>query len=106
MLGEQEYNVLWPLGPAKIDHVEATAGLSDFNGKRVAFIWDYLFRGREMFAEIERELTRIAPAVEFVSDIEFGNIHGTDAEERAALQALPARLKALRVDAAVVGVGA
>ncbi len=77
--------------------------LTDLDGKRVAFLWDYLFRGDELFPVLEKELQQRYPAIEVVGYEEFGNLHGSDEVERIA--ALPSELVARGVDAVVSGMG-
>lgn len=77
--------------------------LESLDGKRIGFVWDYVFRGDEMFPLIQRELQRRYPSASFVSYEEFGNIHGKDSDP--VIDALPTRLREEGVDAVVVGVG-
>lgn len=72
--------------------------------ERVGFVWDYVFRGDEMFAVLERELGRRWPGTAFVPHGAFGNIHGHD--EREVLAVLADRLREKEVDAVIAGVGA
>lgn len=101
-----QYDVVWPLGRALVEEVAASARPQDLTGKTVAFLWDYLFKGPEMFEMIQEHLTATYPGVRFVDYTAFGNIHATEAEEKANLDALPQRLRDHGVDAAVVAVGA
>jgi len=71
--------------------------------KTVAFLWDWLFRGDELFPILERELTKTFPGVRILSYDEFGNTHGTDEVE--AISALPDKLRTRGVDAVVSGMG-
>ena len=51
---EATYAVHWPRSP-RTQAVEPVAGrVDDLAGKKVAFLWDYLFRGDEIFAMLER----------------------------------------------------
>ena len=77
--------------------------LPDLDGTRVAFLWDYLFRGDELFPVLEKELKQRYPAIDVVGYEEFGNLHGSDEAERIA--ALPGELTARRIDAVVSGMG-
>ena len=104
MAAEPEFDVVWPVGARPTASSAAAARLSDLNGRKVAFVWDYIFRGDEMFELIKADLRRRFPSVEFVDHAAFGNIHG--AHELEELEALPERLAEHEVDAAVVGVGA
>ena len=67
----------------------------------VAQLWDYLFKGDEVFALLEEGLRARYPNIRFISWRDFGSTHGDD--EKEALAALPARLKALGVDAVISG---
>jgi len=79
--------------------------LEGLDGRRIALVWDHVFRGDDMFAAFiaDREASG---AIEPVMHGLFGNIHGNSAEEREAVTLLPQRLRANQVDAAVIGVGA
>ena len=84
--------------------VKPLAGrLEDLNGKTVCELWDYLFRGDEIFPWVEDALRDRYPGVNFVPYSEFGSTHGD--EERAILESLPERLESLGVDAVVSGMG-
>jgi hypothetical protein len=77
--------------------------LADLEGRTIAFVWDHIFRGDEMFDVFVQEASSRFRAV---GHAEFGNIHGTADEEQRAIEELPEQLRAHRVDAVVVGVGA
>jgi len=77
--------------------------LKTLEGKTVAQLWDFLFRGDQVFALIEEGLKARFPGVRFVSWREFGNTHGAD--EREVVARLPQRFKELGVDAAISGMG-
>lgn len=81
----------------------AAPRLDGLDGKTIAFVWDYVFRGDDMFPVIERRLLEMYDEVRFVSYDAFGSIFGGD--EEAVLADLPAKLKALDVDGAICGVG-
>jgi hypothetical protein len=78
----------------------------DLSGKTVGYVWDYLFRGDEMFTAVSELIRSRYQDVTFLGPEVFGNIHGADAEERDSLEKLPARLREYGVDVAVVAVGA
>jgi len=69
----------------------------------VAFLWDYLFRGDELFPLLGEELSRRFPGIEIVDYTEFGNLHGADEKLRAGR--LPDDLRSRGVDAVVSGMG-
>ena len=78
--------------------------LDDLRGRRIGFLWDYMFRGEELFPVLERELSARFPGVEFVGHEAFGNIHGP--EEAQLVGEIPSVIAARGVDAVVAGVGA
>ena len=101
---EPQYEAVWPKSPRGV-HARALAPrLGDLAGKRIGFLWDYMFRGDELFPVIERELQARFSAVEFVGHDAFGNVHGP--EEHQVVGAIPSVIAARGVDAVVSGVGA
>ena len=97
------YEVVWPKSPLGVQQKRAAARLDSLAGKRVAFVWDYLFRGDELFPILERELLDRFDGVEIVGFEEFGNLHGADEKDRVAR--LPDDLRSRGVDAVVSGMG-
>ena len=95
------YEAYWPRG-ARQQRTRALAPrLDDLNGKTVAQLWDQLFKGDVVFDILEEGLKARFPGVKFVSWREFGSTHG--GEEKEALASLPARFKAMGVDAVISG---
>ncbi|TKT74471.1 hypothetical protein [Aquamicrobium sp. LC103] len=72
-------------------------------GLRIAQLWDFLFRGDEIFEMLEDPLRERLPGAEFVSWRTFGSTHGGD--EAEVLAALPARLRQAGVDLVLSGIG-
>lgn len=97
------YDVVWPSAPLGVQTRRLADRLDALDGKRIGFVWDYLFRGEEIFPVLERELTRRCPGVEIVGYDAFGNSHGAD--EAEVIAALPDVLRERRVDAVVSGNG-
>lgn len=97
------YAVVWPRSPKTVEITPLARRLETLKGKTVAQLWDYLFRGDEIFLILEAELARLYPDVRFVGYREFGSTHGAD--ERAVLAGLPAKLRELGVDAMISGMG-
>ena len=97
------YEVYWPRGPRQARIKALAKRLDTLNGKRIALLWDYLFRGNEIYDTLSTELQQRFPGVNFVDWKEFGNIHGT--HEREVVAALPQKFKELGVDAAITGLG-
>ena len=99
-----QYAALWPRGPRQATVKPLAKRLDTLDGKTVAWVWDYVFRGDQMFPLIQAGLAEKFPGSTFVPYTAFGNAHGHD--EREMLAALPQRLREEKVDAVVVGVGA
>ena len=97
------YEVLWPRSEKTLAVTALAPRLDDLSGKRVAMLWDYLFRGDEIFPWIEEALGARYPGVEFVRYDEFGSTHGD--HEHEIIAGLPERLKSLEVDAVISGMG-
>ncbi|MBI3968137.1 MAG: hypothetical protein HY329_21075 [Chloroflexi bacterium] len=102
--GEPVYEVVWPLGRTAIDYVTPNPPITDLNGKTIGELWDWLFKGDEMYSLIRERLRARYPGVKFVDHSAFGNIHGHDADE--VLAALPETLRKHGVDAVISSVGA
>jgi hypothetical protein len=97
------YRVYWPRTRRRVGIKPLARRPDSLAGKKVAFLWDYVFRGDEIFAILQKELSHRYPGMTFVSHSEFGNTHGSD--EHQVVASLPAKLKALEVDAVISGMG-
>lgn len=97
------YAVVWPRGEKTVDVSALAPRLDTLEGKTVCQLWDYMFRGDEIFPMLEAELEQRYPGVRFVRYSEFGSTHGD--EERDILESLPARLHELGADAVISGMG-
>ena len=95
------YEVFWPRAPRQMRPQTLAPRLATLEGRTVAQLWDYLFRGDQVFELLEEGLKARFPGVRFVSWREFGSTHG--GEERAALAELPQRFRELGVDAVISG---
>jgi hypothetical protein len=98
-----QYQALWPRSPRQAKVKSLAKRLDTLEGKTIGWLWDYVFRGDEVFAQLEESLKARYPGVKFVDWGEFGNTHGSD--EREVVAALPQKLKAKGVDAVVSGMG-
>ena len=98
------YEVFWPRAARQVKRKALAPRLSSLEGKTVAQLWDFIFRGNEVFEALEEGLKARYPGVRFVSWREFGNTHGSN--ERAVVQSLPSRLRALGADAVLSGMAA
>lgn len=100
---EIHYEVVWPKSPLAVQPRHLAERLDTLEGKRVGFLWDFLFRGHELFPVIEKDLKHRFSGIEIVGYDEFGNTHGGD--EAEVIAALPNRLRDRGIDAVVSGVG-
>ena len=97
------YDAVWPRGKQRSKLEDPALRLSDLSGKTIGFVWNFVFRGEEIFPLLEQEISQRYPGVKFVGPDEFGNTHGSD--ERQVLDDLPDRLKEFGVDAVISGNG-
>ena len=100
---ESNYDVVWPKSPRGVQSRPLADRVDTLNGKRVAFLWDHLFRGDEIFPVLETELVERFPDVEIVGYDVFGNTHGRDEKEMVA--GLPNGLSSRHIDAVVSAMG-
>ena len=101
--GAAPYEALWPRSPRQAKIKPLAKRLDTLEGKTIAWVWDYVFRGDEVFAQLEESLKARYPGVKFVHWSEFGSTHGSD--EREIVAGLPQKMKARGVDAVVSGMG-
>ncbi|MBI2015961.1 MAG: hypothetical protein HYS77_10560 [Candidatus Rokubacteria bacterium] len=101
---EPLYEVVWPLGPAAAPTAALASRTPDLRGRTIGELWDYLFKGEEIFPLIRRALARRYPGVSFVEYGTLGTIHGRDEAELAA--SLPGLLRTHRCDAVISAIGA
>jgi len=97
------YEVVWPRGERNASVTALSPRFSTLAGKKIALLWDYIFKGDVVMNALAEGLKERFPGVEFVHWDEFGNIHGQN--EREIVAGLGAKLKALNVDAALSGMG-
>ena len=101
---EPVYDVVWPLAPSAARSTALAPRAADLSGKTVGELWDYLFKGEEMFPLIRRALAARYPGIRFVEFERFGSIHGRDEAELA--RTLPEQLRTHGCDAVISAVGA
>ncbi len=97
------YPVVWPRGAKTVDIKPLARRLDTLEGKTIAFLWDNLFRGDEIWPMLKDELSRRYPNMTFIDHDAFGSTHGD--EEHRVLAELPGKIKSLRIDAVVSGMG-
>jgi hypothetical protein len=101
LVTEQPYQVVWPRSRQAVELKDLADRPSTLDGLTVGFLWDYLFRGDEIFPIIAEELKARYPTVEIIDFDEFGSTHGDGEAELVA--ALPQILRDRGVDAVVSG---
>ncbi len=101
---ETQYDVFWPRGSRRQRGLKLAPRLGSLQGKRVGLVWDYLFRGDEVYRVLMEGLKARFPDIEFINWEVFGNLHGSD--ERRLIAELPGRLKELKVDAVISAMAA
>ncbi len=100
---QEIHDVVWPRAMRQMELLETAPRLDTLDGKTVCQLWDFLFRGDEVFDLLEGGLKERYPGVNFISWKEFGSTHGSD--EREILASLPAKMKSMGVDAVISGMG-
>ncbi|MBV8773383.1 MAG: hypothetical protein JO166_13790 [Deltaproteobacteria bacterium] len=98
-----EYDVVWPRSPRTIKIKPVATRLDTLRGKTIAQLWDYIFRGDEIFPILEKELNKRFPDTKFVNYSKFGSTHGD--KEHEVVASIPAKLKEYSADAVISGMG-
>ena len=98
---EQTFEAYWPRSPRQTGIKPLAGRLETLNGRTIAQVWDYLFKGDKVFEPLEEAIKAQFPAVKFVSWREFGSSHGGDEKENLAEFAR--KFKELKVDAVISG---
>src|SRR4051794_29368469 len=101
---EAQFEVVWPLGRSVCKATALAPAILDLNGKTVCELWDWVFRGDQMFPIINRELREQFPGINIVDYQAMGNPRGRDEAEYAAM--LPELLRRHGCDAVISAVGA
>lgn len=97
------YDVVWPRSALGIQAHRTADRLGTLDGARIGFLWDYVFRGDELFPVLERTLQERFPGLEIVGYDIFGNTHGPD--EAQVVGEVASIIAARGVDAVVSGIG-
>lgn len=100
-MNEPSFDVVHPVGRRPVVATASSADLPGLAGKKIALVWDYVFRGDDVFRLAKERFQAERPGVEFVDHEVFGDIHGHD----ELLDQLPGRLRQLRVDGTIVATG-
>jgi hypothetical protein len=102
-MSSTEYEVVWPRSPRTVKINPVARRLDTLRGKTIAQLWDYIFRGDEIFPILEEELSKRFPDTKFINYNVFGSTHGDN--EREVVASIPAKLKQYRADAVISGMG-
>jgi len=102
-MSSSEYEVVWPRSPRTVKINPVARRLDSLQGKTIAQLWDYIFRGDEIFPILEEELEKRFPGTKFINYNVFGSTHGD--KEHEIVASIPAKLKQYRVDAVISGMG-
>jgi hypothetical protein len=102
-MSSTEYEVVWPRSPRTIKINPVAKRLDNLQGKTIAQLWDYIFRGDEIFPILEEELGKRFPDTKFINYNVFGSTHGD--KEHEIVAGIPAKLKQYRADAVISGMG-
>jgi hypothetical protein len=100
-LSDGYYECYWPRGELQQRKRALAPRLESLSGKKVAQLWDELFKGDVVFELLEEGLKARYPDIQFVSWREFGSTHG--GMEKEALEALPTKLREMGVNAVISG---
>jgi hypothetical protein len=95
--------VVWPRGTRTVTTAELAPRLPTLEGKIVAMLWDYVYRGDEIFPILQAELARRFAGVKFVPYSEFGATFGGD--EHRTVGELTSKLERHGVEAVISGMG-
>jgi hypothetical protein len=98
-----DYAVVWPRSAKAVELKPLAKRLGTLEGKTVAFLWDALFRGDEIWPILKQELGGRFAGMTFIDHDAFGSTHGD--EEHQVLAELPGKIKSMAIDAVVSGMG-
>jgi hypothetical protein len=100
---QETFAAYWPGGVGAVPRIAPADRPDSLNGRTIGFLWDYMFRGDEIFPVIEEAIVAANSDVRFVGHDAFGSTFGGD--EHEVLARLPAELRRLGVDAVISGIG-
>jgi hypothetical protein len=101
---EPHYQTVWPQGKKAYRGRKLQARVPDLSGKVIGELWDFLFRGEDMFPILREELQKRFPGIRFVTYDVFGNVHGP--KQLELVGRMPELLEQYKVDAVISGIGA
>ncbi len=102
MAGRGIYEVLWPRGRRVSPITPFSKRLNTLDGKTVGELWNYAFRGKEIFSALEKGLSERYPKVRFRAWDSFPNDGDHSLPDWEAHPELPSKMGC---DAVIVGMG-
>lgn len=99
---EPSFDVVHPVSRRPLVARTSNADLPGFAGRKIALVWDYLFRGDDVFRLVKERFQSGQSGAEFVDYEVFGDVHG----HPELLDQLPSRLREMGVDGTIVATGA
>ena len=100
------FKVVSPVAEQASQYKDVNPSIPDLNGKTVAFLWNWAFRGDDTFPIIEEEMKAMYPDIRIIPYQRYGNFHNPDQVQAAeVMKAIPGMLKEDGVDAVIVGNG-
>jgi len=100
---EPVYKVVWPMGKSAAKIKPLAPRLPDLSGKMVGELYNQLFKGDILFAELRKILERRFPGIKFIDYTVFGDTHGQ--HESTVVATLPDKLRQRGCDAVISAVG-
>lgn len=97
------YEVVWPRSQQISGIVPLAKRLDTLKGKTIGQLWNWSFRGDELFPIVEKELTNRFTDIKFINYKEFGKIHGS--QEKTVVESLGEKLLKSGCDAVITGMG-
>ena len=73
-----DYAVVWPRSAKAVEIKPLAKRLDTIDGKTIAFLWDDLFRGDEIWPILKEELSSASSGVNFIDHDAFGSTHGEE----------------------------
>ena len=101
---ETTYEVVWPLGRSAYEIVSPASRLSDLSGKTICELWDWAFRGDEIFPRLRELLVKRYPGIKFADYTLFGDTNGP--KQRELIANLSDLLHKHGCDVVISGIGA
>ncbi|MBI2907641.1 MAG: hypothetical protein HYX92_08310 [Chloroflexi bacterium] len=103
-MAQPTFEVVWPLGKSAYEPMHLAHRGQDLEGSTICELWEWMFRGDEIFPMLRELLSKRYSGIKFVDYNVFGDTHGP--KEREVIAALPELLRKHKCDAVISGVGA